>query len=333
MVLAARARGLDTGPVLDEAGLAMATLETPEARIPVALALSVWEALRERTRAPTLQLEAPLALPYGAYRVLEYLVSSSHSVGDGVRRFARYFGLIHARVVLGVESDPREAFLVASLADGAAVPPVYVDYIFAALVCRVRMRPRPDLRVARVELRRDEPEEAPAYERVFRAPVAFGASRDRLCFAREEWDSPMATRDPTLAEILDEHARWRSGAVPDADGGAARRVQDAIVQRLPDGARVEDVARSLGLSVRTLQRSLAEAGTSFSALLEEARRGLAEAYLSDPRTSVGEVALLLGFGDQSSFHRAFLRWTGEAPGRWRRARLAAGAGRGPAPDA
>jgi AraC-like DNA-binding protein len=81
----------------------------------------------------------------------------------------------------------------------------------------------------------------------------------------------------------------------------------------------EEVARVLALSPRTLTRRLEEAGTSFTAILDETRRALAEQYLARTEFSVAEVAYLVGFAEASSFNRAFRRWTGRAPGDVRRA--------------
>src|SRR5690606_31476348 len=83
----------------------------------------------------------------------------------------------------------------------------------------------------------------------------------------------------------------------------------------------EDVARVLHISVRTLQRKLEDTGTTFRKMAEEIRAQLAEEYLADSSVGIAEVAFLLGFGDQSSFNRAFRRWTGETPGRWRKMHL------------
>lgn len=80
------------------------------------------------------------------------------------------------------------------------------------------------------------------------------------------------------------------------------------------------VARTLHVSVRTIQRRRAPAGTSFRDLTDATRCGLAEGYLLDPGVSIAEVSLLLGFSDQTSFTRAFRRWNGSSPGAWRRAR-------------
>lgn len=77
------------------------------------------------------------------------------------------------------------------------------------------------------------------------------------------------------------------------------------------------MAGRLKMSVRTLNRALAAEDTSYRRLLEQLRRELAVGHLADNRLSVTEVAFLLGFSDQSAFHRAFRRWTGRTPSAFR----------------
>jgi AraC-like DNA-binding protein len=72
--------------------------------------------------------------------------------------------------------------------------------------------------------------------------------------------------------------------------------------------------------VRTLQRGIIKSRTTFRQVSETVMARLAEGYLADPKVSICEVAFLLGFSEQSAFNRAFRRWTGESPGRWRRGR-------------
>jgi AraC-like DNA-binding protein len=69
---------------------------------------------------------------------------------------------------------------------------------------------------------------------------------------------------------------------------------------------------------RTLQRRLAEAGTSFVAELERHRARRAREMLAEGRLSVGEIAFALGYSEPSTFHRAFRRWTGTTPAEFRR---------------
>ncbi|MEG1118669.1 MAG: helix-turn-helix transcriptional regulator, partial [Janthinobacterium sp.] len=82
-------------------------------------------------------------------------------------------------------------------------------------------------------------------------------------------------------------------------------------------ARLATVAAALAVTPRTLQRKLADAGTSFQALLDQARYGLARDYLRAPDLSLVDIAFLLGYQEQSAFNHAFRTWSGTNPGAWR----------------
>lgn len=320
MVRAAAARGLEVWDLVRRAGLTRESVEDPDSRLPATAVLSLWDALRERTADPTLQLAAPASLPFGAYRVIDYLVAASATVGEGLQRFARYFGLIADGLALRIGAEGEEWWLGLETEAGGPVAPVYVDYVFAALVARIRMRIRPQLEVRRVELRRAEPASVAAYRELFRAGVRFGAPADRLCFSAAEWTAPTVAGDAALVALLEEHARILARRDPRAAPGFVDEVERAIAALLPEGGSAGAVAKSLNLSVRTLQRRLIASGTTFRETADAVRARLAEGYLADPEVSVSEVAFLLGFSEQSAFNRAFRRWTGEAPGRWRRGR-------------
>lgn len=127
----------------------------------------------------------------------------------------------------------------------------------------------------------------------------------------------MPRPDRALSEFLEgpllPRARPFLEPAPDADpGGPAAellgRVRAVIERELPDGApTLPQTARRLGLSPRTLQRRLAEAATSYGDLLDEIRRDVAARCARSGR-SLEEAALLCGYADLSSFHRARRRW-------------------------
>lgn len=317
MVRAAERRGVDAQPVLARHGVTMATLLDPDNHLPVSTEFAIWDELRAQTREPALQLVAPIELPLGTYHVLDYLVGVSATVGDGIRRIARFLGIIARQVQVSAHVGDDECRLVASTASGGPVPPMYVDYTFGGVVGRMRATAREAFVVKRVHLRQPMPADPEPYRAVFQCPVHFAAHEDALVFSRPQWEARLPAHDPTLAQVLETHARIRLERMAGAPVALAADVRAAIIAALPDGAPVEVVARTLGLSVRTLQRRLGEAGTTYRDALDTVRGDLAREYLHDDRVAISEVALLLGFADQRSFHRAFDRWTGETPGRWR----------------
>jgi AraC-like DNA-binding protein len=158
------------------------------------------------------------------------------------------------------------------------------------------------------------------YEQVFGAPVHFGAAVTEARFPQAVLGRPVPSADaslfPALARLAQQRlaARQRDALEPPL----VREVRDRIRTRLMhDEAGLDDVAQALGLPARTLQRRLAQAGASFSALLDGVRRELAQQHLADRRLSMTEIAFLLGFRQQSSFNHAFRAWFGCTPAAWR----------------
>ncbi len=97
----------------------------------------------------------------------------------------------------------------------------------------------------------------------------------------------------------------------------ATLVRAEVVEQLP-AADARRVSRALNMSVRSLQRKLAREGTSFKAILDEARHQLAIRYVRDSELPLREITGRLGFSDPGNFARAFRRWEGVPPNRYRR---------------
>ena len=102
-------------------------------------------------------------------------------------------------------------------------------------------------------------------------------------------------------------------------GSKSHQVAQVLAQRLKGAVPpLSEIARELAMSDRNLQRALRNEETSFQKLLDEVRRDLAISHLANPDTSAGQVGFLLGFSEPSAFHRAFRRWTGQAPSSYRK---------------
>src|SRR5262249_39080641 len=125
--------------------------------------------------------------------------------------------------------------------------------------------------------------------------------------------------DPRPDQLLPRwpQARWASCARETSRLGDV--VQQIVSRLLRDGyPEVRSVAKLVGLSARTLQRRLSEEGVTYARVVARARCDAAQRMLEDPACKVIEVALDLGYSDQAHFTRAFARWTGLAPGEFRR---------------
>jgi AraC-like DNA-binding protein len=256
-------------------------------------------------------------VPFGAFCVIDYLAGNAETVEDAVRTFERAQHLVTAVFPVEVTTQPTgEAVLrfvpAAHLACGQGI----VEGSIAVVVGRLRARCTcpPDLGIA---LPRQPPVCPRAYGRLLGARVRFGASEPSITFAPGCWRAPLRRPDPTLRRLLDHLVeKILPGGAPLGLELAVRRV----LHQCPEGERptAGQMARALGLSERTLHRRLAATGTGYAEILEQHRRAEAERLLTDSRLPIAEIARRLGYATATSFHRAFLRWHGLAPGTWRR---------------
>jgi AraC-like DNA-binding protein len=145
--------------------------------------------------------------------------------------------------------------------------------------------------------------------------VRFGASASVLTLARGDVDAPLAVPASVLSTALERFAALTLERVPAEQGPSltprVRSLLDAGLE-LAAGAgppTLDQVARELSMSRRTVQRALADEGTSFEALLDDARRVRAESLLAEGHPKK-EIAYVLGFADPSAFTRARRRWAG-----------------------
>ena len=100
----------------------------------------------------------------------------------------------------------------------------------------------------------------------------------------------------------------------EAEASYASRVRSSLFELLPGGlSSIDDVAKNLAVSKRTLQRYLNDEKTSFQKELNKTRERLARHYLANSTYSGAEISFLLGFEDPNSFVRAFRSWTGDTP--------------------
>jgi AraC-like DNA-binding protein len=124
-----------------------------------------------------------------------------------------------------------------------------------------------------------------------------------------------------LRQVLERQAEDILARLPSRTG-LALDVQRALTKRVAGGdTRIGALAHELAMSGRTLQRRLAGEGVSYQELLDDARKEAAGRYLHESALAIGEVAYLVGYSEPAPFHRAFKRWYGTTPEKFRQKRL------------
>ncbi len=313
------AAGLPAESLARAAGVDLAALDDPERWVPASAIHALWEAARRLDPSPDLGLRVGASVPAGALDVLDYLLPSCATLRDALVMVDRLHRIATTTSQFRVVDAPGggDVRLESELrVPGVRIHPLGRDYVFAVIVLRLRrldarMRPRV------VELRGPALAPAGRYLEIFGVPATFDHAASALVFSPDVLDLPMSSADASLCAILERHAQTLAAKAPSAD--LLDRARTELARMIGEGRLdVATLGKRLGTSPRTLQRRLVERGVAYSTLLDEARCELACAHLRDATLSIDEIAGLLGYSEPSAFSRAFRRWTGSAPARYRK---------------
>ena len=314
LIAACERLGVDTAAMLRSVGIERQTLENPDARLQNRAVGALWAKAYELSGDPVLSLHVAEACPLGAYKVIDYMAASARTVGEAFRCSARYFKLINTAVRLPIdESGDPVTFDVVSESGPPGVSRPYAEFCLAVFVLHVRAATGVPFELRRVTFAHRLPPDVSEHERVFGCPVRFEAEHNRLYLDRAVWEAPTRGAHPGVLTVLIDHADLLLSRLPRGPD-LIERTRRAIGGRLRGGdPSLEGVARELGMSERSLQRHLGELGYTYNALADEVREATARLYLEQPDIALAEIGYLLGFAEQSTFTRAFKRWTGCTP--------------------
>jgi AraC-like DNA-binding protein len=315
---ALEARGMDPEPVFRAAGVDPAALKVPGKRVPVRTALRLWQVVDDAVRDPAFGIEVARQMHGAAMHGLGYAWLSSATLGEAMRRLARYFHVLTDVWSLQLSESPHGTRMTFVFAAPSRHPSLWLhDWMVAGLVRLCRITYGEAFAPLGVTLVRSRPDPVAPFTDWFRCPIEWDADTASMRCRPEELVQPLPTSNPDVALANERIMLEYLERLDRAD--IAAQVRRRILELLPSGPPTQlEIARALALSPRTLHRRLAEAKTSFAELLDETRRELAAGYLQRTDYAIAEVAYLVGFAEVSSFNRAFRRWTGRSPSAARR---------------
>jgi AraC-like DNA-binding protein len=314
--------GVTAGEVLRRAELPPALARQARILLSTEELFALWRAVGEVSTNPSIGLMLGTESKTERFIPIALAALFAENLGEAVRHLARYKQLTCPEEVVQRTEGGEWSVQFHWLLTDEIVPPVLNESCFAWLLSIARHGTGTRVSPLRLEFVHPRPH-VKDLERHFGCPVHCGASRDIIVFRATDALRPFVTRNAELLGILGP----RLDAELKEQGGEedfAERVRVAIQQKLT-GRRptIDDIAASLHISTRTLQRRLQDAGSSFQRTLEEARHQLARRYLHNSALELNEAAYLLGYEDANSFVRAFRSWEGVPPGRWREQQRAA----------
>lgn len=307
---------------LDAQGLdAVASLGPAPAAGQHFVSMSTWKRMLEQAARidprPALGLRIAQGISARHFGVVGYAALSCATLGDVLMRMERYHASVYDANLAKISSTPSGIQIEWGVERGR--PGALVDETgIASLVQLARDFTGGYWPVPLVCFVNPQPDDVRPYQNFFGGDVLFEQAATRLQLPWSHLNLPLRKSDPALLALLDSQAEALLKEVTSVSE-VVEGWRRSLVSLIREGqTSLAALAEAHHLSPRTMQRKLAEQGTNFQRLLDETRKHLADGYLRDPTLELAEIALLLGYSEQSAFTRAFKVWSGVAPAQWRK---------------
>lgn len=317
-----RDAGQDLKPFLETLGIRPQDLNDPDLRLRDTCVNLIFEQAADLTGNPNIGMRMGAVMNFqhvGIVGMLIMTAAGASEVLDLMERFQRLVG--NALEVRTYPDGNAMCFEVAHACGPGAYGRQTWEYNLAAWFNIRNQLGGRQLSSYRVELPYPKPSDDHMQRDLLGAELSYGHDRARFWFDPQVLDLPVVSAAHDLRSLLETEARKRlqnlRGEFSDSNP-LLIPIKTRIAERLPHGPpTIEEVAEGMNVAVRSLQRQLEKAGTNYKELLNDARCEIAGRLIDDPALSLSEVALMLGYAQQSGFQRAFKRWFAVSPGEYR----------------
>lgn len=287
-------------------------------RMPITTWWSLLERMAQMQPLPALGLRIGEHIEVQHLGVLGYLAASCDTLEQALRRFQRFQPLLHNLSPSLASRETHDLRYGWDPAYGRSTLLSNEVLVSGLLHIARRLTGHDTLTPTRVEFPDPEAADPNAYEALLGCPVRFKARALFIHFPLTILELPINGSDPHLRAVLDQQAQAQLQVLPQPDAFLSE-LQRLVVEALQEGdPSLAQVARRMVVPPRTLNRRLRERNLSYKGLLDQLRFQLAQRYLADRRLSLPEIALMLGYSEQSAFTRAFKRWCGQTPLHYRK---------------
>lgn len=321
-VLADAGKRLD--PLLREHGMFRSQLETPYEVVPLHRFVNLVEAASARFNRPYLGIEMGASFGLTDLGPFLSLLRASGSMRGALDYLILFQSRLQSRTLFESQVDTDHTTYLYRIEDGRVWPRIQdSEFAISGYANIARQLTSPKWAPKEVHFEHSIAGREERLSQYFRAPVIGNQLANALVITNEDLDrscvSVSPLEDRKVRKILEWHLLDLTRPAPAPTENFVSLSRD-IISRWLGRTHIDcaTVAAELKLSERSLRRRLADEGTAFRDLLQDARKERARTILSKPGISLAIAAQQLGYSDTAAFSRAFKEWTGVSPGRFSR---------------
>ncbi len=314
-IAVAESFGADRLEILREANISPDIFTDQKARVTVEQSIDVWRVIVRKTGLKDIGLECGLKTRFQTMGILGYVMMNSPSITQAWRKLCNYQELVLSillqKMIIEGELIRFDGTMQEEWQDDFRYT---IDYIYSSYIALIKSCTSKNIHPLEVGFNFPEPTNTDRYHEIFDpAAIKFSCDNPYIIYKKSDLDNEITSYDPSifdhfevlLQETANEHNRVNINT---------RAVKKSILNRLKaEIPKADEIARDLGMSVRSLQQKLKKEGTTFQEILNLVRKEIAIRQLSNSNNNVTDVAFLIGFSDISVFSRNFKKWTGLTP--------------------
>jgi AraC-like DNA-binding protein len=313
-------KGRSWGDLAQRFSLPRYASDLKDQKIEMQLMLEVFEYAAELIGDDAVMLDHYCDLPHGAIPIFDYVALCAPSLRAALQNWQRFIALRTNCYHMIFTEEPGHGILTWDIPDrlGPRTQNMFAKVAWASSRIEHIVQD-PDIRLT-IELTVPPPQCTSRFQEKYGNRLVFSQAQDRILIPCRYLDAVPPKNEANLYSLVETTAMAEVEKVLSLNDPITR-IKTAINDHLKAGdCKLETVAKSLGMSQRSLQRHLEMEGTSFRELTDAIRRSLASRYLRETPLNLKEIAFLLGFSELSSFSRAVKTWFGVSPSQFRRDR-------------
>jgi AraC-like DNA-binding protein len=313
--------GITRQTIEDHCQITIADYLHDESRVPLPLFNSVWSFILYKTQSPNFGLQFGIHTHNMLKRHLLYaLMMNCKTAGQAIEKNFLYHNLITDVIKPKIQLESSVAVLTWQMNRvDIQQERHFAETILSLFATMLRYLTEDQVQFSEIRFSHKRPKSLEEHQKIFSAPLRFSQPANEIILQKRQLEHPILLANSHLLDDLEklvQKALHRIYQVNSWSEKVSNRLAGELLKA--ETFDIESIAFQMGLTGRNLQIKLKKEGTTYRDLLDSARKEIACSCLKDPHVSNCEIALLLGFSDQSAFHHAFKRWTGETPGTYRK---------------
>ncbi len=311
-------QGINLDASLAEVNIDPVILESPDSWI----SINAYNELQERAISATgdafFGLHVGERAATSSWSILGYIMMNSRTLGEALKRTEPYSDIVGG--ILEVTSEREADQILVNVQNRQGTPKQSrhcFDTVLASFATILNVLTHNQFSLTEVRMENPIPNDVTEYQRIFNCPLLFDQELTSLVFHQRLLDTQIVYSNPDMLKMFERHAENLYDRFNNQKT-YTRKASQLLIERIQRSAlSIKELSSEMAMSVRSLQLKLREEGTTYTQIVENIRKELAQSYLKESIHSVSDIACLLGFSEPSVFHRVFKKWMGITPRQYR----------------